>query len=86
MKSKFIDKKNVSSIWNNLFHYILYSTDGLLVKCLNNLMKYFEKILREDSLKLELKSEKDLTRRFVYFVEIINKYLSPKMLKVNLIY
>jgi len=82
MKSKFVDKSNSNLIWNNLFHYILYSTEGLLVKCLNNMIKSFEKILREDCLKYEFKLEKDLSRRFIYFMEILFKFISPRMLKV----
>jgi len=70
-------------MWNNIFHYIFYSSEGLLVKSLNNLLKSFENVIREDPLRIEIKSEKELCRRFIYLIEIFLKFFSPRMIKVN---
>jgi hypothetical protein len=70
-------------MWNNIFHYIFYASEGLLVKSLNNLLKSFEHVIREDPLRIEIKSEKELCRRFIYLIEIFLKFFSPRMIKVN---
>lgn len=69
-------------MWSNIFHYILYSSEGLLVKSLNNIFKSFENVVRDDPMRIEVKSEKETCRRFIYLTEIIMRILSPRMLKV----
>lgn len=83
IKSKFCDKLNSNSMWSNIFHYILYSSEGLLVKSLNNILKSFENVVRDDPMRIEIKSDKESSRRFIYLTETLMKMISPRMLKVN---
>lgn len=86
IRSKFCNKNNDNSLWTNIFHYILYASEGLLVKSLTNLHKSFENLIRDDPLRIEIKLEKESGRRFSYLMQIFMKFISPKMIKVNIFF
>lgn len=84
MKSKFTEKGKSKSLWNNLYHYFLYASEGLLAKCLSSISKSFEIIVKEDYLRNEKKNDNEnKKRRFIFFIENLMKYFSPKCLRVN---